>query len=480
MDDETTGEERAPGDRIADKYLLLRLLEIGGMGAIWVAHHLGLDIHVAIKFIRAESYSAVAAERLMQEARAAARIDHPAIVHVSDVGRTAGGDTYLVMELLDGEALCDVLAREARLDPITTARVLLPIAAGLAAMHGKKIVHRDVKPENIFLSCDDSGRWQPKLIDFGLARSPNRGARLTQRGFVVGTPVYMSPERMVGDDATDQDDVWSLAVVLYETITGVVPFDDPRAFTAPRSLMEHGCGDEELWEILACGLARRRQRYASAQALGKALAAWLWKQGGTDDITGVALRPTWLDDDDVRRLSSPRVSLVQTARFAAPFRSTGITSRAALARAAEEAAAAAGPPAPVAPEPSSPPTSTSRSGPAAALHGAPPSRSGRTAVLALSALAVTASAAGALIWTRSRGVGDPAAGTAIAATATASQVTLASAPGPVESADTPIPSSSASQATPMTSVTAATSATPRAPRPPRGPRDQGRLKKPPR
>src|ERR1700722_12213020 len=110
--DEHTGEDHAPGDRIADKYLLLRLLEIGGMGTIWVAHHLGLDIHVAIKFIRAESYSSVAAARLMEEARAAARIDPPAIVHVSDVGRTAGGDTYLVMELLDGEALCDVLARE--------------------------------------------------------------------------------------------------------------------------------------------------------------------------------------------------------------------------------------------------------------------------------------------------------------------------------------------------------------------------------
>src|SRR5262249_52951902 len=142
-----SGERREPGDRIAERYRLIRLLEMGGMGSIWAAHHEGLDGQVAIKFLRADAYSAVPAKRLLHQARAAASIDHPAIVHVSDVGQTPEGDTYLVMELLDGEDLATVLEREHRLDPVTAVRVVLPIAGALSTMHGKGIVHRDIKPE---------------------------------------------------------------------------------------------------------------------------------------------------------------------------------------------------------------------------------------------------------------------------------------------------------------------------------------------
>jgi eukaryotic-like serine/threonine-protein kinase len=295
-----------PGDRIADKYLLLRILEHGGMGVVWVAHHVGLDIHVALKLVRPEVDSGEMAERLVVEAQAAARLDHPAIVHVLDVGRTAEGDPFLVMELLDGETLADVLDREARLDVVTAIQVLLPIAGGLGVMHGKGIVHRDVKPENVFLSCDDTGRWQPKVIDLGVARleGRSRAGRLTRRGAVLGTPVYLSPERVEGEDADPRDDVWALCVMLYEVVAGVRPFDGDTlgdllaalVTTAPRPLASRGVDAPELWTILERGLRRRDARWPSMQDLGKALAGELWRRGVTQDISGVSLRATWLRD----------------------------------------------------------------------------------------------------------------------------------------------------------------------------------------
>jgi serine/threonine-protein kinase len=299
------------GDRVAEKYLLLRLLEIRGMGAVWVAHHLALDVHVAIKFIRPEVASPTAAARLLREAQAAARVHHPAIVRVIDVGHTAEGETYLAMELLDGEPLAEVLDRERRLDPLTAVRVLLPIAEVLDALHRSGIIHRDVRPENIFLTRDDAGHWQPKLIDFGLARSTDPGAaRLTEAGSMIGTPAYMSRERLLGEDVDAREDVYGLSVVLYHVITGELPFagEGPvevfSALTAncPRSTADHRAGDEELWAIVARGLACRSERWTTAWDLGRALAGWAWKNGAVDDIAGMSLRSVWIDDEEAQRL----------------------------------------------------------------------------------------------------------------------------------------------------------------------------------
>src|SRR5580704_16270378 len=203
--------EFAVGDTIDRKYQLVRPLEKGGMGEVWVAHNLALDVQVALKLILPEHGSELADERLLREARAAARLDHPAVVRVFDVGRAAGGEPYLVMELLEGEALAETLGREARIEPIAAVRTLLPIAGALVAMHAKGMVHRDVKPENIFFSRDDAGRTQPKLIDFGVAKLDERSGlrKLTRRGALVGTPDYMSPEQVQGQ--TDaRADIWAL------------------------------------------------------------------------------------------------------------------------------------------------------------------------------------------------------------------------------------------------------------------------------
>ncbi len=289
----------APGERIAGKYQLLRMLDQGGMGVVWVAHHLGLDVHVALKLVRPEVASPEAAERLVVEAQAAARLRHPAIVNVLDVGRTEEGDPFLVMELLDGESLGEVLDREKRLDVVTALRIILPVAGALDAMHAKGILHRDVKPDNIFLTRDDAGRWQPKLIDFGLARLDEkaRGTRITQRGVLIGTPVYLSPERLRGEDARAPDDVWGVCVVLYEMVTGALPFEGATfgdlfvatVNRAPRSLASHGVDDAALQEILQRGLSPSHTRWTMGE-LSKALTRELLARGATKDIAGLALR----------------------------------------------------------------------------------------------------------------------------------------------------------------------------------------------
>lgn len=289
----------SPGDLIADKYLLVRTLDHGGMGVVWVAHHLGLDVHVALKLIRPEARTRDSAERLLREAQTAARLDHPAIVHVLDVGRTAEGHPFLVMELLEGESLSDVLFRETKLDPVTAIRLILPIAGALEALHAKGIVHRDVKPSNIFLAVDDAGRWQPKLIDFGLARLAEERSvrRLTERGAIVGTPDYLSPERVRGQDAHPRDDVWALCVALYEMTTGKSPFPGNHmldlfvsiAGAQPTPLAAHGVSDPGLWEILRRGLTTGADRWSSMLDLREALSHELLRRGATKDISGVAL-----------------------------------------------------------------------------------------------------------------------------------------------------------------------------------------------
>ena len=307
----------SPGQRVAGKYQLIRPLDQGGMGVVWVAHHIDLDVQVAFKVVRTEVEPELG-ERLLREAQAAARLDHPAVVRVLDTGRTDEGDPFLVMELLDGESMASVLEREQRLEPAAAVRMLLPIVGALKALHGRSMIHRDVKPENIFLARDDSGRWRPKLIDFGLARTS--ASRITQRGMVMGTPAYLAPEQLRGADADHLTDIWGICAVLYEAVAGVRPFVGDTymeiltlSIGKVQPLAVHGVDEPELWAILERGFAPAAKRWPSAGELGRALAVWLWDRGITDDLSGVSLRYGWLGDDDVRRVGSR----VKTASFPA-------------------------------------------------------------------------------------------------------------------------------------------------------------------
>jgi len=309
-----------PGDVISERYQLVRLLGEGGMGIVWVAHSIPLDIDVALKVIAADLAGTAAAERMAQEARAAARLGHPAMVRVMDFGKTQHGDPYLVMELLHGEMMSDIIERQGRLSAVEAVRMLLPIADGLATAHDAGIVHRDLKPDNVFLARDAVGRMQPKLLDFGIAKLQDTelDRKITAMGSLVGSPDYMSPEQAEGrEDIDHRSDVWGFCVVLYEAITGQVPFtadnynglmfaiinDDPPPTTTL------GAGDSDLWRVLSRGLSKfREERWASMWELGEALALWAYEQGVKDDITSRSIKVSWLDAG----LSGVKVLVSQT------------------------------------------------------------------------------------------------------------------------------------------------------------------------
>lgn len=306
----------APGAVIDDKYVLVEKRGEGGMGTVWVAHNSVLDVRCAIKIMELDGGSAsrATAQRVLDEARAAARLGHASIIRVLDYGETEHGDPFIAMELLEGEDLAQLLDRQARLRPSEAVQMLLPIAHALASAHSKGIVHRDVKPENIFLARDEVSTTLPKLLDFGVVRIVNNPRKLTMDGAVVGTPDYMSPEQARGKPTSGQTDLWSYCVVLYEVMVGRRPFegDNYNALMRsiiedpPKSLEELGIADAQLSQIVVRGLQKdAAQRWSSMRELGEELALWLTDQGLTDDITGASLRRTWLAETESQRLELP-------------------------------------------------------------------------------------------------------------------------------------------------------------------------------
>lgn len=224
-----TEAERLVGRTIAEKYRLERLLGIGGHGAVFEARHVWTQRRVALKVLLGTAAAVSdSAERFLREARAAASVEHAGIVEVLDMGRDeALGGLYLVVEFLDGEDLKARLQAEGHLSPYDAVALLLPVMRGLAAAHAAGVVHRDVKPANVFLARLADGSTAAKLIDFGVSRLAARDARpsLTLTGSPIGTPEYMSPEQARGDAEVDgRSDIWAVAVVLYECLCGARPF----------------------------------------------------------------------------------------------------------------------------------------------------------------------------------------------------------------------------------------------------------------
>ncbi len=218
--------EIAEGEVVAGRYVLEKPLARGGMGAVWVARHLQLDSHVAIKFM-GPTFAASSAARLRfeREAKAAAQIHSPHIVHVYDYG--IEGDTpFLVMELLDGEDLGVRLKRVGVLSLDATADILLQVSRALRIAHAKAIVHRDLKPGNIFLSKNDDV-IVAKVLDFGIAKtaivmSVDESTKTDQ---ILGSPQYMSPEQTRRSrDVDPRSDLWAVGVIAYRAISGKLPF----------------------------------------------------------------------------------------------------------------------------------------------------------------------------------------------------------------------------------------------------------------
>lgn len=219
------------GQVLAGRYEITAQIGRGGMGAVYEARHTLIGKRVAVKVLLdkyAEKDQVIA--RLEQEARLASSIGHENIIDITDFGQTNDGRRFVVMEFLEGESLAQSLAREGTMDPARAVRIARQIASALGAAHGKGVIHRDVKPENVFL-IRRSGRDFVKVVDFGISKSLRPGEaedespRLTQTGMVLGTPLYMSPEQARGDEELDHRiDVYALGVILYECVTGEVPF----------------------------------------------------------------------------------------------------------------------------------------------------------------------------------------------------------------------------------------------------------------
>lgn len=301
---ETSTGQVGRGSVLAGKYRLELLLGEGGMGHVWSAYNLELQLPVAIKLLRAGHKNAGLAERLRFEARAAARLVHPNIVRVFDMAIADNGDPFIVMELLTGESLAEVLSR-GRLSGVRAVQLMLPIAEGLALAHARGIIHRDLKPDNVFLSTDNE-QLQPKLLDFGIAKLVHASAlteKLTGKGMLLGSPNYMSPEQARGDEVDYRTDIWSFCVVLFKAIMGASPFSraDRRAMIEaiindePTSLTFDASVDKQLAQLIAWGLSKEpAQRPTSIRELGRQLAQWLLNQGVSDDASGAPLAAKWI------------------------------------------------------------------------------------------------------------------------------------------------------------------------------------------
>jgi serine/threonine-protein kinase len=222
------------GTTLEAKYRIESRIGAGGMGAVYKAHHLMLGRDVAVKVLHAAMLAdAKAAERFRREAQAAARIEHANAVTIYDFGISADGSAYLVMELLRGTSLRDVLDRDGALTLGRTVEIFVQVCAGIDRAHQLGIIHRDIKPDNIMVDERADGTTGVKVVDFGIAMLQdllNTGStRLTGTGMVVGTANYMSPEHCRGADVDARSDIYSLGIVLYEMLTGRVPFSSPVA-----------------------------------------------------------------------------------------------------------------------------------------------------------------------------------------------------------------------------------------------------------
>jgi serine/threonine-protein kinase len=219
------------GALVGGKYRLERLIGQGSMGAVWAARNEMTDRAFAVKFmLPVYAGQPALVQRFLHEARVCGRLEHPSLVDIYDLGTAAevGGAPFLVMELLRGEGLDTLLRRVTRLDTRHICPLLFEVAGALDLAHEAGIVHRDIKPANIFLHRSRKGVIVPKLLDFGVSKSLSEvELELTQVGSVVGSPLYMAPEQAQGQtDIDSRADVWALGVILYESLSGQLPFPD--------------------------------------------------------------------------------------------------------------------------------------------------------------------------------------------------------------------------------------------------------------
>ncbi len=283
---------------IAGKYVLDRLLGQGGMGAVFAARHVKLSKAVAIKIMLADASNPEAAQRFINEGRAAANIQNEHVVRVDDVDEEMGY-AYMVLELLDGEDLSQVLERELshRLAPHVAVGYVLEALRGVLQAHAIGIVHRDLKPSNLFLARRKDGTVVVKVLDFGISKAQGSSAlaaspsALTSTKTMLGSPLYMSPEQLRNAKGVDhRADIWAMGVILYELITGTLPFNGENLGELFANILERDADPmasrvdgiaRGLDDVVARCLQRRPdQRYQSTAELAHALAPFAAPHAG--------------------------------------------------------------------------------------------------------------------------------------------------------------------------------------------------------
>jgi|HubBroStandDraft_1064217.scaffolds.fasta_scaffold15869_2 eukaryotic-like serine/threonine-protein kinase len=278
---------RTTGTVLSGRYRLTRKLGEGGMGEVYEAEPLHGGPHVALKVLRGEYFSdQQVRSRFIDEAQTCMRLVHPNIVRVVECAQTEDGLPYLVMDLLEGVPLGAYMRGGARVPVAQAVPILHAILAGLAMAHANGVVHRDLKPDNVFLTRDPGGRFVVKVLDFGIAKvmdvAGGMGNR-TRTGMLLGTPAYMSPEQ--ARNARDVDpraDLWSAGALFYEMIAGQVAFPAPTEFARlaalltvePQPIEQVDPGLGPLGPFLRRALQKDRdQRFSSAVDMSRALAA---------------------------------------------------------------------------------------------------------------------------------------------------------------------------------------------------------------
>jgi serine/threonine-protein kinase len=283
------------GDVLAGKYRVERVLGFGGMGMVVSAMHLELDQHVALKFMLPDSARvAQHVERFIREAKAVVKLRSAHVCRVLDVGRLEDGAPYIVMELLEGEDLSSLLDARSVLPAGEAVDLVLQAIEGVAEAHANQIVHRDLKPANLFVTTERDGSPLVKVLDFGISKSSAAGAA-TKTGEIMGSPTYMAPEQLMSSKDVDaRADLWALGVILYQAVTGQLPFDAetlPALCMAvlndrPRPPIEvRGDLPPGLSDVIMCCLEKKpEERFADLGALSNALARF----GGPEAPAAVA------------------------------------------------------------------------------------------------------------------------------------------------------------------------------------------------
>ena len=328
----------SPGTLLGGRYRIETLVGEGGMGAVYEAVQQDLDRRVALKILHEHLTEDVELRgRFQREARVVAMLGHPNVVQISDFQARDGEPPFLVMELLHGENLRRLLERMRVLAPERGAYIAVQVLSALEAAHRANVVHRDIKPDNIFLERTDVQADIVKVLDFGVAKLLGReeGMKLTRSGLVVGTLSYMAPEQALGDAVDGRADLYSLAATMYLALTGRKPFDGATTAALLKKIMKEVPPSasklrpeipEKLAAVFDRALAKRPEdRFASAADMARALAPFA-KPTRPNGVVPPSADPTTLDSplsaastlrtpDTIPESLPPRTLPVEPQRF---------------------------------------------------------------------------------------------------------------------------------------------------------------------